>query len=624
MLHINNLVCRVEGRLLINNASFALRPRTRLGLVGRNGTGKSTLIRIIKGELDPISGEARIRKGARLGSVDQEAPGGPQTIMDFVLSADTEREALLEAAKTETEPHKIAEIQTRLADINAYSAEARAGAILHGLGFSTEEQRHPCSSFSGGWRMRASLASMLFAAPDLLLLDEPTNYLDLEGAIWLETHLKKFPGAVLVVSHDRDLLNTAVHQIAHLRAGKITIFEGGYDSFEKQLAERQRLDMALRSRQEEERRHLQAFVDRFRYKASKAKQAQSRVKRLEKMRPIATIVENPVAPFDLPSPKRPMAPPMIRFEDASVGYEPGKPILSNLNLALDPDDRIALLGRNGQGKSTFAKLIAGKLAVMNGRMKHHKRMQVAYFAQHQLDVLDPAETPYTHVKARMEEATEAQRRARLARFGLGAEHAETPVGDLSGGEKARLLLNLIAFEGPHLLILDEPTNHLDMDSRAALADALDAYEGAVLLISHDRFLIERSIDRLWIVQGGTVRTYDGDMDDYRRQMGEKERKAPSETKVQAGQAKRQAKAERRESLAPMRRNIARLEAELERLRMGVEQIDIALAKPELYERDPEQATTLNVKRTRALRRIDEIEDLWLEAQEAFEQARNQP
>ena len=623
MLHINNLVCRVEGRLLINNASFALRPRTRLGLVGRNGTGKSTLIRVIKGELDPISGESRIRKGARLGSVDQEAPGGPQTIMDFVLSADIEREALLKAAESETEPHKIADIQTRLADIGAYSAEARAGVILHGLGFSTMEQGQPCSSFSGGWRMRASLASMLFAAPDLLLLDEPTNYLDLEGAIWLETHLKRFPGAVLVISHDRDLLNTAVHQIAHLRAGKITIFEGGYDSFEKQLAERQRLDMALRSRQDEERRHLQAFVDRFRYKASKAKQAQSRVKRLEKMRPIATIVENPVAPFDLPSPKRAMAPPMIRFEDASVGYEPGKPILSNLNLALDPDDRIALLGRNGQGKSTFAKLIAGKLAVMSGRMKHHKRMQVAYFAQHQLDVLDPVETPYTHVKTRMLEATEAQRRSRLARFGLGVEHAETPVGDLSGGEKARLLLNLIAFEGPHLLILDEPTNHLDMDSRAALADALDAYDGAVLLISHDRFLIERSIDRLWIVQGGTVRTYDGDMDDYRRQMGEKERKAPSEVKVQAGQAKRQAKAERRESLAPMRRNIARLEAELDRLRAGTVQIDAALAKPELYERDPEQATTLNVKRTRTLKRIDEIEDLWLEAQEGFEQARNE-
>ncbi len=623
MLHINNLVCRVEGRLLIDNVSFALLPRTRMGLVGRNGTGKSTLLRVIKGELDSVSGETRIRKGARFGSVDQEAPGGPQSIMDFVLSADTERAELLEAAKNETEPEKIADIQTRLADIGAYSAEARAGAILHGLGFSTEEQNNPCSTFSGGWRMRASLASMLFAAPDLLLLDEPTNYLDLEGAIWLETHLKRFPGAVLIVSHDRDLLNTAVHQIAHLNAGKVTIYEGGYDSFEKQLAERQRLDMAMRGRQEEERRRLQGFVDRFRYSASKARQAQSRVKRLEKMQPIATIVENPVAPFDLPGPKRPMAPPMIRFEDASVGYEPGKPILSKLNLALDPDDRIALLGRNGQGKSTFAKLLAGRLAVMGGRMKYHKRMQVAYFAQHQLDVLTPAETAYTHVCSLMEGATEAQRRSRLARFGLGAQHAETPVGDLSGGEKARLLLNLIAFNGPHLLILDEPTNHLDMDSRAALADALDDYEGAVLLISHDRFLIERSIDRLWIVQGGTVRNYDGDMDDYRRQMGEKERKAPAQLKVQASLARRQDKADRREALAPMRRNIARLEAELERLRNGVKQIEAALAKPELYERDSEQAVSFNVKRTRTLKRIEEVENLWLEAQENFEQARNQ-
>ncbi len=623
MLHINNLSCRVDGRLLIDNVSFALRPRTRLGLVGRNGTGKSTLLRIIKGELEPLGGEVRLRKGARLGAVDQEAPGGPQSIMDFVLAADTERAALLDAAEHETDPHKIAEVQTRLADIGAYSAEARAGTILHGLGFSAEEQRQPCENFSGGWRMRAALAAMLFARPDLLLLDEPTNYLDLEGAIWLETHLKRYPGAALIVSHDRDLLNTAVHQIAHLRGGKITLFEGGYDSFEKQLAERQRLDMALRKRQEDERRHLQAFVDRFRYKASKARQAQSRIKRLEKMRPIATLVENPVAPFDLPGPERPMTPPMIRLENASTGYVPGKPVLDNLNLAIDPDDRIALLGRNGQGKSTFAKLLAGRLQVMSGRMKHHKRMQVAYFAQHQLDALNPQETPYAHVRARMAEATEAQRRARLARFGLGAAQAETPVGDLSGGEKARLLLNLIAFDGPHLLILDEPTNHLDMDSRAALADALDAYEGAVLLISHDRFLIERSIDRLWIVRDGTVQVYDGDMDDYRRQMSERERKAPPPQKQQAALAKRQRQAARRERLAPLRRDIERLEAELERLRTGIAQIDAALAKPALYERDPEQAIAFNQKRSRALARIDEVETRWLEAQERYERARNQ-
>ena len=622
MLHINNLSCRVDGRLLIDNVSFAVRPGVRLGLVGRNGTGKSTLMRIIKGELEPLLGEARLRKDARLGAVDQEAPGGPQSIMDFVLEADVERASLLAAAEHECAPHKIADIQTRLADIDAYSAEARAGTILHGLGFSTLEQREPCSSFSGGWRMRAALAAMLFAKPDLLLLDEPTNYLDLEGAIWLETHLKRYPGAAMIVSHDRDLLNTAVHQIAHLRAGKITLYEGGYDAFEKQLAERQRLDMALRKRQEDERRHLQAFVDRFRYKASKARQAQSRVKRLEKMRPIATLVENPVAPFDLPGPKRPMAPPMIRLDGASVGYVPGKPVLSGLDLAIDPDDRIALLGRNGQGKSTFAKLLAGRLSVSGGRMKHHKRMQVAYFAQHQLDELNPGETPYEHVRARMTEATEAQRRARLARFGLGVAQAQTPVGDLSGGEKARLLLNLIAFDGPHLLILDEPTNHLDMDSRAALADALDAYEGAVLLISHDRFLIERSIDRLWIVRGGTVKVYDGDMDDYRRQMSERERKAAAPHKVQAALAKRQRQAARREALAPLRRNIARLEAELERLRGGIAQIDAALASHELYERDPEQAVTFNVKRSRALERIDEVETLWLKAQERFERTRN--
>ncbi len=622
MLHVNNLVCRVEGRLLINNATFRIAPQTRMGLVGRNGTGKSTLLRVIKNELEPESGEVNIRKGARLGAVDQEAPGGAQPIMDFVLQADQERAALLAEAETATEPGRIADIQTRLADIGAHSAESRAGIILAGLGFTADEQGQPCANFSGGWRMRAALAAMLFAKPDLLLLDEPTNYLDLEGAIWLETHLAKYPGAALVVSHDRDLLNTAVQNIAHLQQGKIRLYEGGYDNFERQLAQKQRLDMALRSRQEDEKKRLQAFVERFRYKASKARQAQSRVKRLEKMRPIATITENPVAPFDLPSPKRPLAPPMIRLENTAVGYSTDKPVLSGLDLNIAPDDRIALLGRNGEGKSTFAKLLAGYLEPMHGYKRHHKRMQIGYFAQHQLDVLDPALTPYEHVRNRMEDATEAQRRARLARFGLGVVHAETKTSDLSGGEKARLLLNLIAFEGPHLLILDEPTNHLDMDSRAALADALDAYEGAVLLISHDRFLIERSIDTLWIVQNGTVSTYEGDMDDYRRLVTEKDRKKPLAEKSDAAAKKRQAKANRREALSPLKRDIERLEAEIERLKAGISSLDAALAAPGLYEKDPARAIDYNMKRSRALTRIDEVETLWLDAQMRYEKARN--
>ncbi len=624
MLHVNDLTFRIDGRMLIDQATFALPPKTKMGLVGRNGCGKSTLFRIIKGELTGESGEARIRPSARIGTVDQEAPGGPESLMEVVLAGDAERHALMIEAETATDPTRIADIQTRLADIEAHSAEARAGSILSGLGFTAEEQRRPCSEFSGGWRMRVALAATLFARPDLLLLDEPTNYLDLEGAVWLESYLKTFPGSALVISHDRDLLNGAMDRIAHLKQGKVTVYEGGYDNFEKQLAEKQRLQMKLKAKQDDERRHLQAFVDRFKAKASKAKQAQSRVKRLEKMQPVSTIIDDPVSPFTFPDPEKRMAPPIIRMDNVDAGYEPGKPILRDLDMRIDPDDRIGILGRNGEGKSTLAKLIADKLAPMGGHLRKHKKLDIAYFAQHQMDELPEDLSAYQHVIERMPDATEAQRRGRLASFGLPHHLQESPAKQLSGGEKARLLLHLIAFDGPHLILLDEPTNHLDMDSRAALIDAINGYDGAVIVISHDRHLIESCVDRLWLVANGHVATYDGDMEEYRAQFTgrpsrEKDRSKGGSNDEKAD--KRKEKAARREARQPLHDAVAKWEREAERLRGVLVIIDKALAAPNLYAQDPKTATELQIKRAKAEELIERAETKWLEAEEALEAAR---
>jgi ATP-binding cassette subfamily F protein 3 len=625
MLHINDLTYRIEGRMLFDQATLFLPAKTRMGLVGRNGTGKSTLFRLIRGEAVPETGDARIQKGARLGSVAQEAPGGEETLMEVVLAADTERAALLAEAETATDPNRIAEIQTRLADIDSHTAEARAGAILSGLGFSGADQQRPCREYSGGWRMRVALAATLFARPDCLLLDEPTNYLDLEGVMWLQSYLKTFPGAALVISHDRDLLNGAMQKIAHLKDGKLTVFDGGYDDFEKALTERQRLQMKLVEKQEAERRHLQAFVDRFKAKASKAKQAQSRVKRLEKMQPVATMVQDPVAPFDFPNPQRRMAPPIVRMLDLEVGYEPGKPILKGVSLNIDTDDRIGILGRNGAGKSTLAKLLDDRLEPTGGFLRRHKKLQIAFFAQHQIEHLSPEVSAYQHVIELMPDATEAQRRARLARFGLPGDRQETPAKNLSGGEKARLLFNLITFDGPHLLILDEPTNHLDMDSRAALISAINTYEGAVVLISHDRHLIESCVDRLWLVADGTVKQYDEDIETYRQSLlgrlprdpGARKKAAPADEKT----LRRRSAAGQREALKPLKAEATRWEREAERLRGVLEVIDRGLAAPGLYEKDPGTATELQIKRARAVELLDAAETRWLEAEEALETAR---
>jgi ATP-binding cassette subfamily F protein 3 len=514
MLRIENLIFDAWGRRFFDSASVAIPPGAKVGLIGRNGVGKSTLFKLVVGDLIPLSGEILLPKAARIGSVDQEHPATPTSLLDTILAADTRREALNAALETAA-PEELADIYQQLNAIDADRAPARAAEILSGLGFANADLDRPMAEFSGGWRMRVALAAALFAEPDLLLLDEPTNYLDLEGALWLEARLKKYPHTALIVSHDRELLNNSVDAILHLSQGKLELYTGGYNDFETRRAEKTRLQAATKAKQDAERAHLQRFIDRFRAKASKATQAQSRIKRLAKLEPIAETVEERVAPFTLPSPTRPLAPPLIQLESAAVGYN-GTAVLRNLNLRLDVDDRIGLLGVNGAGKSTFAKMIAGALPLQSGEMKREQRIRVGWFHQHQIEALDPEDTPLEIMRRERPDDSESSRRSRLAQFGLSFDKQETTVANLSGGARARLLLNLVAMAAPHLLILDEPTNHLDIDSRRALLDALNDYEGAVILITHDRSLIELVADRLWLTANGHIKPFAGDMDDYAR------------------------------------------------------------------------------------------------------------
>jgi ATP-binding cassette subfamily F protein 3 len=540
MLQIDDLVFNAWGRRFFDHANVLIPSNAKVGLVGRNGVGKSTLFRLILGELSADGGEILLPKASRVASVDQEHPATPVSLLDTILAADQQRDALHTELET-AEPERIADIYARLMEIDADRAPARAGEILAGLGFSTADLARPMAEFSGGWRMRVALAAALFAEPDLLLLDEPTNYLDLEGAMWLEARLRKYPNAAIIISHDRELLNNSVDAILHLQAGKLDLYTGGYDEFEKRRAEKARLLSAFAAKQDAERAHLQGFVDRFRAKASKAAQAQSRMKRLAKMEPVSTTIEERVAPFKLPSPTRPLAPPLIGLEAASVGYG-GEPVLRNLNLRLDVDDRIGLLGVNGAGKSTFAKMAAGALELQSGHMQRERRIKVGWFHQHQIEALNPADTPLDIIRRERPDDSETAHRSRLAGFGIGFDKQSTTVENLSGGERARLLLNLVAMAAPHLLILDEPTNHLDIDSRRALLDALNDYQGAVILITHDRSLMELVADRLWLAADGTVKPFNGDMDDYARFVLDRAKGSSAPAQSRGSKAKRVKKA----------------------------------------------------------------------------------
>jgi ATP-binding cassette subfamily F protein 3 len=616
MLHVNGLTYRIAGRLLLNDATVAIPEGHKVGLVGRNGVGKTTLLHLILGDLHSEAGSIGLPRNARIGTVAQEAPGGPETLIDTVLAADLERARLMHEAETAHDPHRIAEIQLRLADIDAHSAPARAATILSGLGFSETAQNRPCSDLSGGWRMRVALAAALFASPDVLLLDEPTNYLDLEGTIWLKSFIRSYPHTILMVSHDRDLLNDAVGAILHLERGKLALYQGNYDSFERQRREQQALTLKLKKKQDEQRRHMEAFIERFRYKASKARQAQSRIKALARLEPIADVVEDRVAPFHFPDPPKPLAPPLVRWENAAVGYGGGNPVLRNITLRLDPDDRIALLGANGNGKSTFAKLLCGKLATMIGEMKHPPRLTVGYFAQHQLDELSPERSPYDYFSELMPERTQAQRRARLGAYGFGAALADSKCKTLSGGEKARLLFALAAFHAPHILVLDEPTNHLDVDSREALIHAINEYEGAVILISHDRHIIETCADRLWLVADGSVKPFEGDMDDYADlilgRASQKRDAAPAAAIKPLPQRQRMAP-------AVLKKKIQEIGLKMSKIQEKIGVLDRALNDGQLYVADPKKAADFATLRARLGRDLEEQENAWLEAQVRLEQ-----
>lgn len=620
MLTIHDLSLRIAGRLLLDHASLSLPSGVKAGLVGRNGTGKTTLFRAVTGDLSAETGSISLPKNTRIGQVAQEAPGTEEPLIDIVLKADVERTALLEEEKTTSDPHRIAEIHTRLADIDAHSAEARAATILAGLGFDSAAQKRPASSFSGGWRMRVALAAVLFAEPDLLLLDEPTNYLDLEGTLWLENYVARYPHTVLLISHDRDLLNRAVNSIVHLDQKKLTFWRGGYDQFERQRAEQQELQEKSRIKQEAQRKHLQSFVDRFRAKASKARQAQSRIKALEKMKPIAALVDDTVRPFTFPEPVKTVASPIVALDGVSVGYQPGHPILKKLSLRIDADDRIALLGANGNGKSTFAKLLSGRLKSEAGTMTIAPGLKVSMFAQHQLDDLRPEENAYEHVRRLMPDAPESKVRARVAQFGLATEKMNTAAKDLSGGEKARLLMGLAAFDGPNLFILDEPTNHLDIDSREALVHALNDFPGAVILISHDRHLIEATADRLWLVRDGSVRPYDGDLADYRQEVTgvAADRREKREAEKASKADRRRDAAQRRQALEPVAKQIRATEALMDRIRKRIDGIEDQLADPRLYEKDPSAATQLAKERSDLSNALAGHEETWLTLSAEYE------
>ena len=621
MLTINDLTLRIAGRLLLDHASLVLPAGSKAGLVGRNGTGKTTLFHAITGDFPSETGSISIPKNTRIGQVAQEAPGTEEPLIEIVLKADAERTALLAEEKTAKDPNRIAEIHMRLADIDAHSAESRAATILSGLGFDEVAQHRPASSFSGGWRMRVALAAVLFSEPDLLLLDEPTNYLDLEGTLWLENYVAKYPHTVLLISHDRDLLNRSVNSIVHLDNKKLTFWRGGYDQFERQWSEQRELQEKSRVKQEVARKHLQSFVDRFRAKASKARQAQSRIKALEKMKPIAALVDDQVRPFHFPEPVKTVASPIIALEKAEVGYQPGHPILKRLNLRIDADDRIALLGANGNGKSTFAKLLSGRLKAESGTMTVAPGLKVAIFAQHQLDDLRPDENAYEHVRRLMPDAPEAKVRAKVAQFGLATEKMNTAAKDLSGGEKARLLMGLAAFDGPNLFILDEPTNHLDIDSREALVHALNEFPGAVIVISHDRHLLEATVDRLWLVKDGQVNPYDGDLEDYKTLVtgvsGDRREKREAEKASKAD--RRREAAARRAALEPLAKEIRATEGLMDRLRKRIDAIEDQLADPALYDKDPVGATRLAKERSDLSAQLSRHEEKWLEMSAEYEE-----
>jgi ATP-binding cassette subfamily F protein 3 len=619
MLTINGITVRLGGRAILDRATASIPPGSRVGLIGRNGAGKSTLMKAIIGQIEPDDGTIELPRRTRLGYIAQEAPAGVASPFETVVAADLERARLIEESETCADPHRLSDVHERLLAIDAYSAPARAARILLGLGFDEEMQARPLDSYSGGWKMRVALAALLFSEPDLLLLDEPSNHLDLEATMWLENFLKNYPGTLLVISHERDLLNNVVDSILHLERGKTTLYSGGYDSFERQRAERAAQIAAAQAAQDAQRARLQDYIARNSARASTAKQAQSRAKMLAKMQPIAALADDPSLSFDFPSPSE-LKPPLITLDMAAVGYS-DTPVLSRLNLRIDPDDRIALLGRNGNGKTTLARLLAAQLPAMAGSVSASGKMRVGYFTQYQVEELHGDDTPLQHMTRAMRGSTPAAVRAQLGRFGFSGDKATTLVAKLSGGERARLALALITREAPHLLILDEPTNHLDVDSREALVQALNGYDGAVIIVSHDRHMIELTADRLVLIENGGATEYGGSVDDYiDLVLGRNQPQA--EAKPKQPKLDRKAAAKVRDEARALKKAAAEAEAASARLMAQCSAIDRAMFDPASA---PVELTSLPMselsrRRAKIAAELEAAEARWLEASEQLERA----
>ncbi len=623
MLRIENLTLRIAGRTLIQGASYLLNDGHKAGLVGRNGSGKTTLFRVISGEMAADDGVVEMRRGMRVGRVAQEAPDGPLSLLETVLAADTERAQLLAEADTAHDPNRIAHIHERLIDIDAHSAPSRAAAILAGLGFDDAAQARRCQQFSGGWRMRVALAAALFARPDVLLLDEPSNHLDLEASLWLESYLANWRGTLLIISHERSLLNKVCNEIVHLEQQTLVRYSGDYDTFERIRRERLMLQSKMKERQEAERARIQSFVDRFRAKATKARQAQSRMKMLARMEPIAAVVEDASLSLHLPE-TEPLPPPVISIDDADVGYETGKPILRKLRARIDMDDRIALIGANGNGKSTLMKLLAGRLEVQSGTVTMARKLRIGYFAQHQAEELVPDQSAFLHMARRLPGKAPSQVRAHLGRFGFAQGKADTVTASLSGGEKARLLFALMTADKPHILLLDEPTNHLDVDAREALVEALNAFAGAVILVSHDSHLIELVCDRLWLVADGVCTPFDGDMDDYRRHLMEQRRSrsnaSSNDDDGAVRRGRRKSRAAARSELAPLRQEARQAEKTVDLLTKRRQDMQTELADPMFYNGPGGRVADLQRELAMLSKELAQAETAWLTAQEAIEAA----
>ena len=616
MISFENISFSVAGRTLVKNSTVSIPSGHKVGLVGRNGTGKTSLFRLVYGDITLDQGDLKLNKNTRVGGVAQEASGSSITLLDTVLAADQERADLIRKAQLEKDPLQIAKIQTRLADIDAWSAEARAATILKGLGFDKHKQKLACSEFSGGWRMRVALAAVLFSKPDLLLLDEPSNYLDLEGSIWLEAYISKYPSTIIIISHDRALLNNSVNSILHLEDKELHLYAGNYETFAKTRAARLAHKEAEVKKQNLRRQHLQSYVERFRYKADKAKQAQSRLKMLAKMEPISISHKLAFTKFDFPQPEE-LSPPIVNIQNASVGYEK-KTVLSDINLRIDQDDRIAILGQNGEGKSTLSKLIANKLKPHVGKIIHSNKLRIGYFAQHQLDELTLNETPMEHIQRKRPSEKQGQIRARLDGFGISVEQANIEVKSLSGGQKARLSLLLASLDAPHLLILDEPTNHLDIESREALVEALTKYSGAVIIVSHDIHLLSLVADRLWLAKHGTVKPYEYDLETYRKSLLSV---SSSKKQGQLKNPKTVRKSYTKDEIIILKNNVKKSEERIEKLLIMEEKISQKLADPTIYlDNNRAELVVFNTKYAEVRKAMTKAEDLWETAQKKLDNA----